>query len=75
MDLWKRRREERRAVDEGGGGVSEGFELAESDLIDHASHTDQLGAWAILYDALPEPPEISDAVYGEADDSRLRDWY
>ena len=75
MDLWRRRREERRAVDEAGGGVSEGFELAESELIEHASHADELGTWAILRDAWQENPEISDAVYGEADDARLRDWH
>jgi hypothetical protein len=29
---------------EGGGGVAEGFELAEEDLIEHASHGDQQSA-------------------------------
>jgi len=33
-DLEERRREARRAVEEAGGGESEGFELAEHDLID-----------------------------------------
>ena len=36
-----RRRESRRAVDEAGGGESEGFELAEEELIEHTSHGDQ----------------------------------
>jgi len=40
LGLAARRREERRAVDEAGGGVSEGFELAERELVDHASHGD-----------------------------------
>ena len=75
MDLWWRRREERQAVDEAGGGVSEGFELAEADLIEHASHGDSLSTAAILRDAGLEEPEMTDAVYGEADDARLRDWY
>jgi hypothetical protein len=75
MDLWRRRREERKAVDQGGGGVSEGFELAETDLIEHASHGDSLSTSAILRHAGLEEPETTDAVYGEADDARLRDWY
>ena len=73
MDLWKRRRKERQAVDEAGGGVSEGFELAEEELIEHASHGDGLSTAEILRQAGREEPEISDAVYGEADDE-LRDW-
>ena len=32
-----------RAVYEGGGGEAEGFELAEADLIDNASHSDGRG--------------------------------
>ena len=75
MDLRWRRCEERRPVDEGGGGVSEGFELAETELIERASHADESGTSAILRHAWMEEPEISDAVYGEADDARLRDWY
>lgn len=39
-DLEERRAEEQRAVSEGGGGQSEGFELAEEELIEHASHGD-----------------------------------
>ena len=44
----KRHREERRPVDEAGGGVSEGFELTEQDLIKHASHGDDRGTASIL---------------------------
>ena len=39
-DLEERRAEEQRAVSEGGGGEAEGFELAEEELIEHASHGD-----------------------------------
>ncbi len=73
MDLSRRRREERRAVEEAGGGVSEGFELAESDLIDHASHGDSLSTAEILRVAGPEEAEETDATYGEGDDAQLPD--
>jgi hypothetical protein len=73
MDLWRRRRGERQAVDEAGGGVSEGFELAETELIEHASHGDSGGTSAILRDAGREELERTDAVYGAADDARLHD--
>jgi hypothetical protein len=73
LDLEARRREERRAVDEGGGGVSEGFELAEDDLIDHASHGDDVSASRIIRDAGRLDEEQSGAVYGEADDEQPGD--
>lgn len=47
-----------RAVSEGGGGESEGFELAEQELIEHASHSDEQSAHVILHhQGLPEEPE------------------
>lgn len=49
---------------EGGEGVAEGFELAEEDLEDIASHGDQRGFPGQLAGA---PEEPSAAVYGEAD--------
>ncbi|HEU4707007.1 MAG TPA: hypothetical protein VFS64_07470 [Solirubrobacterales bacterium] len=49
---------------EGGEGVAEGFELAEEDLEDIASHGDQRGFPAGL---AGEPEEPSDTVYGEPD--------
>ncbi len=64
-DLDLRRREERRAVEEAGGGESEGFELAEQELIEHASHGDQHTPTRIMRDASSE--ETSDSPYGEAD--------
>ena len=63
------RREERRAVEEAGGGVSEGFELSEEELIEHASHSDDCGTGLIFRHVGLEEPEMSDAVYGEADDA------
>jgi len=65
--LEERHREERRAVDEAGGGESEGFELAEQELIDHSSHGDEHRPSLIIRDAddLDEPVEEID---GEADE-------
>ena len=63
-----RRAEERRPVEEAGGGVSEGFEQAEQDLIDNAEHAD--GKGDPIADAFP--PEQTDTgehtAYGEADE-------
>jgi hypothetical protein len=57
-----------RAVREAGGGESEGFEQAEDDLIEHASHGDQHSARVPLYDAEKVEEEPSTAVDGEADE-------
>ena len=72
VDLAVRRRIERLAVEEAGGGESEGFELSEQELIQHASHGDEQTPARIIYDAGPEeePPE---ATYGEADEEHLLD--
>ena len=69
-DLESRRREARRAVDEAGGGEAEGFELAEEDLIEHASHGDQHGTARITEDAGSLDEEEQRADYGEADDEQ-----
>lgn len=74
MDLWRRRREERPPVDEAGGGVSEGFELTDADLIEHASHGNSISTSAILRPAGLAEPAMTNAVYGEADDERLPEW-
>jgi hypothetical protein len=53
---------------EAGEGEAEGFDVAESDLIEHAEHgTGVIGRDAAGFDA-PEDPELDDDVYGEADD-------
>ena len=71
-ELARRRREERRAVEEAGGGESEGFELAEQDLIEHASHGDEHTPRGSC--ATPSPSEeLTDSVYGEADEEHLTD--
>ena len=60
-----------RAVEEGGGGESEGFELAEAELQENASHGDEHSAGRIIEDAdLLDEGEIepSHAVDGEADE-------
>jgi hypothetical protein len=74
-ELELRRREERRAVEEAGGGESEGFELAEQELIEHASHGDEHTPTRIMLDAAseretggPADGEENEAVYGEADE-------
>jgi hypothetical protein len=70
LDLEARRREERRAVDEAGGGESEGFELAEEQLIERASHGDEHSPMRILRDAGVEDEDeeaVDSDAYGEGD--------
>ncbi len=71
-DLELRRREERRAVEEAGGGQAEGFELAEQELIEHASHGDQHTPARIMRDAALEQGDV-DGAYGEADEEHQPD--
>jgi len=59
-----------RAVVEGGGGESEGFELAEAELIDNASHGDQK---RFPNRDAGRPEEPTDAVFGEADEEIPQD--
>jgi hypothetical protein len=68
-----RHREERRAVEEAGGGESEGFELAEQELIEHASHGDEHSPSRIMQDAVGPDEELVESVDGEADEARLPD--
>ena len=72
LDLEARRLEERRAVEEAGGGEAEGFELAEEDLIEHASHGDEHSTLRIIRDA-GEAEEPLDADYGEPDEEHKPD--
>jgi len=64
--LEERRAEERRPLEEAGQGEAEGFEQAEADLIEHASHGDD-GPDPSHLAGIPEDPRSADATYGEAD--------
>ena len=59
-------------MEEAGGGESEGFELTEQELIQHASHGDEQMLARILYDAGPKE-ESAASVYSEADEAHLVD--
>jgi hypothetical protein len=76
-ELEKRRREALRAVEEAGEGESEGFELAEQELIERASHGDQHSTFPIIRDSAAEgDDEVAgegDALYGEADEEHKPD--
>jgi hypothetical protein len=73
-DLEERRREARRAVEEAGGGESEGFELAEEELIEHTSHGDQHATSRITRDAaFDDARDDQDDLYGEADEELKAD--
>jgi hypothetical protein len=72
FDLDQRRREERRAVEEAGGGESEGFELAEQELIEHTSHGDEHATSRITRDAAAET-DADEQDYGEADEEHKAD--
>ncbi len=58
-------------VYEGGGGESEGFEMAEEQLIEHASHGDEHGTTKIINDTAELGDEAESTpdpdLYGEAD--------
>lgn len=56
-----------RPVEEAGGGEAEGFEQAEAQLVEHATHGDQQGAHAVLHDQGPDE-EDPGAEYGEGDE-------
>ena len=71
-ELAERRRLERMAVEEAGGGESEGFELTEQELIQHASHGDEQTPARIIYDA-GNDEEPDPGVYGEADEEHQID--
>ena len=59
------------AVDEAGGGESEGFEQAEEALIENASHEADGGTTRILQDASDVDSELDDSgTYGDADEER-----
>src|SRR5437660_10261754 len=59
--------EAERPLAEAGEGEAEGFELAERELIEHASHGDQHAARQALEDAPGESDDARAAGAGEAD--------
>jgi len=69
MNEQDRHEEEMRPVREAGGGEAEGFEEAERELIEHASHGDPAPDPSQLAGE-NEEPESGEAVYGEADHER-----
>ena len=59
---------------EAGEGESEGYELAEEDLIAHARHDDQHGTTPVTHDAAGfDDPETADVEYGEEDEEEKED--
>jgi hypothetical protein len=64
--LEERRAEEQRPLREAGEGEAEGFEEAERELIEHASHGDS-GPDPSHLAGEPEDPGAREVAYGEAD--------
>jgi hypothetical protein len=65
--LEERRQEESRPLEESGQGVSEGFEQAEKDLEEHATHGDPAPD-PEDFAGIPEDARAADTTYGEADE-------
>ena len=63
---------------EAGEGESEGFELAEADLIENAEHGDMHGTDPIIHDAAGFDDLLEDSFdnddYAEADEEGEPDW-
>jgi hypothetical protein len=66
----RRRLEAERPLVEAGEGESEGFELSEHELIEHASHGDEQSAHAVLHDQGAGEEEDTSGEDGEADHIR-----
>ena len=62
-----------RPLYEAGEGEAEGFELAEQELIEHASHGDQHAARRVIEDAFDESDDSRAAPAGEPDTEREPD--
>ncbi len=63
--------EAQRPLEEAGQGESEGFEQAEQELIEHASHGDQHAARRVIRDApLDEADDARAAQQGDPDHPR-----
>ena len=68
-----RHREEQRPLEEAGQGESEGFEQAEQDLIDNATHSNDSAPDPTHLAGEPEDPQAAEATYGEADEEEEPD--
>jgi hypothetical protein len=62
-----------RPLAEAGEGAAEGFEQAERELIEHASHGDEQGAHAVLHDEIDEREPEPDRADAEADHEHSAD--
>jgi len=62
--------EAQRPLQEAGEGEAEGFELAEQELVEHASHGDQHAARRAIEDAPDESDDVRAAAGGEPDRER-----
>jgi hypothetical protein len=62
-----------RPLVEAGQGESEGFEQAEQELVEHATHGDQHAARRVITDAFDEPDDPREAPGGEPDAERNAD--
>jgi hypothetical protein len=65
-DREREREEAMRPVEEAGGGEAEGFEEAEEELIEQATHGDN--RWDPETDAFTPEEDEDPAVYGEPDE-------
>ncbi|MDO8210475.1 hypothetical protein [Conexibacter sp. CPCC 206217] len=60
-----------RPLVEAGEGEAEGFELAEEELVEHATHGDQQSAHVVLRDqGADEDPRVEDQTDAEGDSER-----
>jgi len=66
----KAQQEANRPLVEAGQGESEGFEEAERELIEHASHGDQHAARRVIQDAPEESEDERGGEAGEPDHER-----
>jgi hypothetical protein len=72
-DLEQRRAEEERPLREAGGGESEGFEEAERELIENASHEEDSAPDPTHLAGEPEATPADPDAYGEPDEEIKED--
>ncbi len=67
-DWMQKRRDAKRPVDEAGGGESEGFEMAEEQLVEQAENFDEGRSPERDAFAPEDSAGTADVTYGEADE-------